>query len=214
MKYIDLKSYGATLNGSGIGDSDALQNAVNDINSGVAGTSHIYFNGNLTLTRLPPILDRHYIHGDNIYGSIISKKYVGGWYLRWDGRPGFSGGGLFDCSIPTDGYSQGSYMIMLRARADGYAPDGFHMENVYLASGIGSNAPFRVLEIIGTPRSSPLWIRQARINNVTLFGAQGGCAAYIDGTVDLVTVGFRSYQGAGAYGQILYTSNNIDLKTY
>jgi hypothetical protein len=207
---VHLRSYGATLNGSGIGDSTALQNAINDINNGVVKTNHIYFDGNLTLTTPPPMFDRIYLHGDNIYGSIISKKYYGGYYLRWEGRPGYSGGGLYNVGIPTDQYSPNSYMIMLRATSSGYAPDGFEMENVYLASGVASNAPFRVIEIYGLPRTSPIGIRQVRFKNVTCFGATGGCSVYIDGAVDFLSWGFRTYPGLAPYGNILMGSNNIN----
>lgn len=200
--WIDLRDYGATLNGSGVGDSDALQSAVTAINTGLRPTNHIYWNGNLTLTRVPPMLDRHYLHGDNIYGSIISKKYPGAWYLRWQGRPGYSGGGLSDCSIPTDQYSPGSYMVILRATADGYAPDGFELKNVYLGSGIGANAPFRTIDVNGSYRVSPYGVRQVRFNNVTCFGGTGGCTVYIDGTADFIAKALRCYPGGAPYGNV------------
>lgn len=205
-----LRDFGATLNGSGIGDSTALETVITRINSGVIKSKHIYFDGNLTLTRVPPNLDRIHIHGDEMLDSIVSKKYSGLWYFRWEGRPGYSGGGLHNLAIPSDVFTPNSYMIILRATSSGYAPDSFEMENLYLASGTGVNAPYRVIDISGTARVSPIGIRQIRMKNVTTFGAVGGCAIYMDGTVDFLSWGLRTYPGAAPYGTVILGSQNIN----
>lgn len=210
MQGIHLRSYGATLNGSGVGDSAALQAAYNDINNGVVKTSRILFDGHLCLTTPPPTFDRHYLQGDNIFGSIVSKTYPGSYYFRFEGRPGFSGGGLSDFSIPTTPTSVGSYMVLARATAAGYAPDGLELKNLYLGSGIGANSPFRIIDLNGTARTSPYGARQCRFINVTCFGATGGCSMYMDGTVDFVSWALRFYQGGSPYYGIIKGATNID----
>lgn len=210
MKGIHLRDYGATLNGSGVGDSLALQKAINDINSGVVKSAHINFDGHLVLTTPPPIFDRHYLHGDNIYGSVVSKTYPGSYYFRFEGRPGYSGGGLSDFSIPTTPASVGSYMVLARATAAGYAPDGLELKNLYLGSGIGANSPFRIIDLNGTARTSPYGARQCRFINVTCFGATGGCSMYMDGTVDFVSWALRFYQGSSPYYGLIYGATNIN----
>jgi len=96
---LDLRDFGATLDGSGVGDSAAFAAAVDQINNNPNMTNNIRFNGVLTLTSPPPPLSRIHLWGDDIYGSLVLKKYPGGvlfYFNNW------SGGGLHNFSVPQD----------------------------------------------------------------------------------------------------------------
>lgn len=160
-------------------DSEAFNRAINDIICCNNRSSVVEFSGPLVLTQPPPVLDRVTIEGDDPMGSTILKRYPGGILFHFAGRPGFSGGGLVNFSIPTDTGSAGSYTIMGRARADGYAPDNIRLERLYIGSGGNPNAQaWRHLELIGSARTSPVGVREPLIRDVTIFGSIGG--EYLD----------------------------------
>lgn len=162
---IGVYPYESPLNGVD-SDSDAFERAVADIQSGDRKSTRLLFNGALTLTRQTPVLDRIVIEGDDGLGSTVGKKFPGGVLFNFGGRVGFSGGGLLNFAVPSNVGTPGSYTILARARADGYAPDRMRLENLYIGGGA-----FRQLEMTGAARLSPLGIREPVIRDVTLFGA-------------------------------------------
>lgn len=163
-------------------DSEAFNRAIADILCGDSRSTIVEFSGPLVLTSAPPVLDRVTIEGDDATGSVILKRYPGGILFHFGGRSGFNGGGLVNFSIPTDTGSAGSYTIMGRARADGYAPDNIRLERLYIGSGGNPSAQaWRHLELIGSPRVSPIGLREPLIRDVTIFGSIGG--EYLDALV-------------------------------
>lgn len=198
---LDLRDYGATLNGSGVGDSAALDAAIADIASGVKGTSTIQFGGLLTLTHAPPPLVRVHLRGDDIYGSQVLKRYPGGILFYFNS---WSGGGLHNFTIPQDTGTPNSYTILVRA-GPVHAPDGLQLEDLYIGPGTGPG-PWRSIEIEGSGR--PLGIRQVRIRNVTCFGSSGYGNVVIDQTVDLHAIALRSFPAGGTFGNIIWGPGN------
>jgi hypothetical protein len=166
---IGVYPYESPLNGVD-SDSDAVERAIADIQCGDRGSARLLFNGALTLTRPLPALDRVFFEGDDCLGSSVRKAFPGGILFNFGGRAGYSGGGLLNFAIPQCAGTPGSYTIVGRARADGYAPDRFRLENLYVGSGAGPG-PFRHLELTGAARLSPLGIREPIIRDITLFGA-------------------------------------------
>lgn len=153
-------------------DSDALERAIHAVISGDSKSTQILFNGPLTLTRPPPVLDRVHIIGDDIAGSVVLKKYPGGVLWNFGGRVGYSGGGLHNFAIPTMPGCGGGYTILGRARPDGYAPDSLRLESLYVGSGANpADQPWRNLELYGYPRTSPIGIRGAVLQDLIFFGA-------------------------------------------
>lgn len=207
---LDLRDYGATLNGSGLRDSDAFEYAVADARSGVKGTHDIVFNGALTLTRPTPLMDRVHLWGSDIYGATVLKRWPGGVLFDFRGRR--SGGGLHNFSVPQDTGTPGSYTIMARTHGDGAGPHGLQLENLYLGSGTGPG-PFRTLELAGTALV-PFGIRQVRIHNVTVFGSSSPANVYFAGTVDLFITALRVYPAGGTYGDVVWGPSNTGQVTY
>ena len=166
---IGVFPYESPLNGVD-SDSDAVERAIADIQCGDRKSPRLLFNGAMTLTRPLPALDRIFFEGDDGLSSTVRKMFTGGVLFNFGGRVGYSGGGLLNLAIPASSGTAGSYTILARARADGYAPDRMRLENLYIGSGAGPG-PFRHLEMTGAARLSPLGIREPIIRDVTLFGA-------------------------------------------
>lgn len=207
---INLADYGASLDGSGVGDSDAFDKALAAALVS-RSTRTITWAGAFTPTRPLPALDRVHLEGADIYGSTIKKKFPGGVTLRFDGRPGYSGGGLHNFSVPDEPETANSYTILVRSNANGYSADGLQLEHLYLgSSGPAGVSAFRVLELDGS-RKVPLGLRQVRINDVTCFGSAAPGTVYIAGTRDLHAQALRVYPAGGVYGDIVQGPDNPGL---
>jgi hypothetical protein len=192
-------------------DSDAVEQAIADIQGGHRRSVRVLFNGPMTLTRPLPVLDRIFFEGDDGLGSTVRKLYPGGVLFNFGGRVGYSGGGLLNLAVPTSVGTPGSYTILARARADGYAPDRMRLENLYVGGGA-----FRQLEMTGAARTSPLGIREPVIRDVTLFGATSNVfiSTLVGAEVENLAVFPAGGAGADVYVQdcveCSFKSLNID----
>ena len=187
-----LERYGASLDGTGVGDDAAFAAAIQDAKNRTWRTSRIQWNGVLTLSQSPPSLYRIHLEGDDIYGSTIHKGYAGGVLLNFAGPAGFTGGGLHNFSVPTQPGSANSYIIRANATTE-FSPDGLILEDLYLSSGVEVNAPFRNIEVVGDARLSPPGIRGLVLRNVTCFGATGG-NVFLSGVSRIVGSGLSTYK--------------------
>lgn len=210
-RQLRLEDYGASLDGTGIGDDDALEHAIQDAKDGIWSTCRIGWNGDLTLNRKPPKLDRVHLEGDDMAGSKICKKFSGGVLLHFDGRSGYTGGGLHNFSVPSDVGTSNSYIITGAAWKSGdstYAPDGIQLEHLYLSSGPPERAPFRNIELFGIGRTvPPQGIRGPWIQNVTCFGAKGG-NIWIPGIPAAKISGLNTYASTGCDADVYITGSS------
>ncbi len=143
-------------------------------------------------------------------GAYILKGYPGGVLIDLRGPPNYSSGGLHNFGVPNvAGMTPSSYLVYFSAIDDRMAPDACIIENLYLASGPGANAPFRTIHLDGSLRTSPEGIRKPVIRNVTAFGATGGnvylagiCGADIENLCTYAVPGTNAdlyYQGGSGY---------------
>lgn len=205
---INLADFGAALDGAA-SDSDAFDRALSAALASRKSCTLTWV-GDLTLTRPTPNLDRVHLEGGDIYGARVKKKFPGGVLFRFEGRAGYSGGGLHNFSVVDEPETAGSYIILARAKADGYAPDGLQLEHLYLGSGRSDVSAFRAIEIDGT-RRFPLGARQVRIHDVTCFGSSAPGTVYLAGTRDLYAQALRVYPAGGSYGDIVQGPDNQGL---
>lgn len=211
---IGVFPYESPLNGID-SDSAAVNKAIADIKSGDRSSSRLLFGGPLVLTEPLPVLDRVTLEGDDGLGSTILKRFPGGVLFNFGGRVGYSGGGLLNFSVPTQPGTAGSYIILGRARADGYAPDRLRLENLYIGGGA-----FRQIELSGAARTSPLGIREPVIRDVTLFGATSSVffSTLVSAEIENLAVFPAGGDGAEVHIQNCVESNfsslNIDGPIY
>lgn len=190
---LDLEDYKV----NGASDDAALAAAIVDAKSG--SDPEIYFYGSLTLRQPPPYLDRVHLIGRDIYGATVTKAYPGGVLFRFDGRPGYSGGGLHNFSIMAAPGNAGSYAILARSKP-GYGPHGLQLEDLYIGAGF-----YRAIEIAGHDNPNvpgQLGVRQVRVNNVTVFGTTAPASVYLHWTSDARLEALRLYPAGGVYGDL------------
>lgn len=187
-------------------DSAAFNLAVQDITNAGAnpGNVRIHLPSALCLTEPVPRLDVHQIVGQ---GSTSCKVWprgpVGNELFGGPGRNGYYGGGCRGFSIEQTEYTAGIYLIRWAIPPTGTAPSNNRFEDLRL--GGGSNpawAPFRCLEMVGSPLTSPAGLRELTFDRITCFGSSSGVSVYMSNLIacDVNNIAcFPSAAGAAFY---------------
>lgn len=179
--------YGSACDGV-TSDSAAFNLAVQDIiNAGPnPGNVRIYLPTLIALTDPVPPLDCHQIVGLGATSTKVCVRGNIGWRLFdfSDGRNGYYGGGCRGFSVETTEHTAGKYLIRMSIPATGTAPGNNRFEDLRL--GAGSNAawaPFRCLEMIGSPLTSPAGLRELTFDRITCFGSSSSITIYMSNLI-------------------------------
>lgn len=169
-------------------DSAAINLAMQDIiNAGAnPGNVRIHLPSEVCITEPMLPIDVHQFIG---MGSTSCKVWVRGpvtnqLFHNTGARNGFYGGGCRGFSIDTTEHTAGLYLIRFVIPATGTAPANNRFEDLRLGAGANpAHAPFRCLEMIGSPLTSPSGMRELTFDRITCFGSSTGVSVYLSNLV-------------------------------
>lgn len=182
-------------------DSAAFNLAVQDIiNAGHnPGNVRIHIPTEIALTEPVPPLDCHQIIGMGSTSSQVRVRGNVGWRLfdYSDGRNGYYGGACRGFSVELTEHTAGKYLIRMSIPATGTAPGNNRFEDLRLGAGANPAwAPFRCLEMIGSPATVPAGLRELTFDRITCFGSSSGITAYFGNLIACDVENISAFPGA------------------